>query len=549
MKTNILFINLPAISIKEFDKIIRHNSTIYQPISMPLGIMYISSYLKKNNISNINNIGILDYVSNVDQINKYKSVKEFILNIAKKNINFVPDILAFSLIFSASHPFFNLCVKILKSIYPHAIVIVGGTHATNCCNLLIKNKYVDYVLRGEGEIGFSEFIKQYSNSDYINVKGIYFKQNINNTKNLEITDYIVDLDCFPFPDWDLINMNKYITNKGRKKNIGNVSESKLASIVTTRGCPFMCTFCASHTVHGRNLRFRSVENIISEIKLLYNKYDVTLFIPEDDLFTAKEDRVIKLLSEVKSLKIPNLQLQFTNALSIHTLNKNIMDALIDTNMNIVYLAIESGSNYIQKYVIKKNVDLIKTKEIVKYLKSKGVIVRCYVILGFPTETKKQMYETINYVKSIGVDWCSFCIATPLLGTEMYNQFIELGYIKDNMNIWANTTFTERKFDTKEILAKELNELVYKANIDCNFINNTNKINGLYQKAINLYKDIVETYPFHIIGWYCMMECYKFMNDIKNVKQIKDKINKLIKDDKRANEMFIKYSNLMPEISK
>lgn len=514
---------------------------------MPLGIMYLSSYLQKQN--EIGNVEILDYVLNMKNITEYQKIEDFIREVAKKDVNYVPDILAVSLMFSASQQFFDLCINILKSMWPYATSIVGGVHATNCSKQIIENICVDYVARGEAEIAFSEFVKQYSNVEPIVVKGIYSKKNINSVSQLELCLYVEDLDNIPFPDWNLIKTDEYISEKGRKKNIGNAINSKIASIVTTRGCPFKCTFCSSHTVHGRKLRFRSVENIIAEIKLLYEKYGVTLFIPEDDLFTVKKERSKHLLTAIKSLNIPGLQLQFTNALSINTLDEQVMDELIDAGMRVTYLAIESGSQYVQKYIIKKNVNLKKAREVVKYLRDRGVIVRCYIILGFPSETREQMNETIEYVKSLNVDWCSFIVATPLIGSEMYNQFVQLGYIRDDIDTWSKAIFSERNFDTPEISALELNELIYRTNLECNFINNTNKVNRNYEKAITLYNDIVETYPFHIIGWYCIMECYKHLGDFEQVHRIYEKINNLIKYDKRAYEMFHKYNDLIPNFIK
>ena len=86
-------------------------------------------------------------------------------------------------------------------------------------------------------------------------------------------------------------MSEYVDEKGRKKSIGKATDSKLASFITTRGCPYKCTFCSSPTVHGKKLRYRSTENIIAEIKLLHEKYGATLFIPEDDLFYHEKKQV------------------------------------------------------------------------------------------------------------------------------------------------------------------------------------------------------------------------------------------------------------------
>jgi len=124
--------------------------------------------------------------------------------LALNQVSFAPDILAFSFIFSASHDFFALCLDELKTIWPEAKTVVGGFHATNCTRQVLENQNVDYVIRGEGEIPFSDFIKQFSTSGSIAVKGVYSKQSVVQTPSLVLADPITDLDRIPFPDWDLI---------------------------------------------------------------------------------------------------------------------------------------------------------------------------------------------------------------------------------------------------------------------------------------------------------------------------------------------------------
>lgn len=550
MKKNILFVNLPSMPFEDIASNLAGEDSYSQPISMPLGILYLSSYLKKHN--EFNNVGLLDYVLKICEIAKYKKMnapaklEEFIVNVAQRDAGFTPDILAFSLIFSTSHPFFIICNDLLRSLWPNAVSVVGGTHATNCTKRLLENKNVDYVVRGEGEIVFSEFIKQFSGNGPINIKGIYSKEKIASNSCLYLCDPCEQLDDLPFPDWELIDMEAYLKARGRKQEIGALGIKKIASIMTTRGCPFGCTFCSSRTVHGRVMRFRSTENVTEEIKILNKRYGVSLFIPEDDLFTANRKKVLKLLEALRGLNIPDFELQFPNALNVNTLSEEIIDGLIKAGMRIATIAIESGSEYVQKYIIKKNCNIKKAKEIIKYLKGKGIIVWCYFILGFPGETKEQMLETIEYAKSMGSDWCVFNLAIPLIGTEMYDTFIQAGCIKDDLESWSNSFFPKRTFDTNEILAGELEELAYRANLECNFINNRNKVDKNFGRAIEIYEDIVRAYPFHIIGLYCIMECKKQMGHHKEAERINKEMNILIKSDKRASKMYEKYKDLMPE---
>ncbi|MFC1709844.1 B12-binding domain-containing radical SAM protein, partial [Candidatus Omnitrophota bacterium] len=540
-----LFVNLPAIPFNDLLNYFKGQNFESESVSMSMGILYLSSFIKKNN--EVGKVRLLDYVSNIRNLNSFTTIDSFINEIAKKNVQFTPDIVAISLILSTSHEFFVTCINLLRVLWPKAVFIVGGTHATNCIKHLLMDENIDYVARGEGEIAFSHFITQFSSNKLIDVKGIYSKDNFSEEKPLEICDFVEDLDALPFPDWQLLKMKRYVKEKGRKRLFHDTMESKAATLITSRGCHFQCIFCTSRTVHGRRVRYRSVENVINEMGVLNKNYGVTLFIIEDDLFSGDKKRLLKFSERIKDLRINNLELQNPSGLSVATLDEQSIDALVDSGMKIFNIAIESGSEYVQKFLIKKNCDLKKAKRIVEYVKTKGLMVRCYFMLGFPNETKEMMEETVKYAKEIGSDWCIFSIAIPLIGSEMYEQFIKMGRIKDDISAWSASFFQERLFDTPEISAEKLKEYKYRVNLEINFIHNPNKENGRLERAIEIFKDVVLRHPYHIVAWYCILDCYRKMDDLKQVAFERKRILSLIKKDSRATAMFRKYEDLMPDL--
>jgi radical SAM superfamily enzyme YgiQ (UPF0313 family) len=530
---------MPTIPIDDIEKSITNESLRSQALSLPMGILYIASYLKKHNKCRV---GLIDYIAAFTKLAKYKNADDFITSVARQDAKFTPDVIAFSLLFSASYQFFERCLDILSRMWPKAVVIVGGTHATNTTKELLELKDVDYVIRGEAEISFSEFIKQLSCGENIKVKGIYSKKDT--SKELNISELVVELDKIPFPDWELVDIKTYITSSfNRGTGLGKKFPS--CTIVTTRGCPYQCTFCSSHTVHGYKMRYRSIENVITEINFLRKKYNIGTLLIEDDLFTVNRKRIFPLLREIKKTGISNIEIP--NGLYVNNLDEEIIDELISCGLRACSLAIESGSEYVQN-IIKKNCDLKKTKRLIDYFKNKGVIVKCFFIMGFPGETKEQMRETVDYIKLLKADWYVLQVATPLIGTEMYNQFLEMGCIQDNVTLWSKTLFDSRQFDTPQISADEINDLVYRTNLDCNFINNPNKMNGHFEKAVIIFEEVVSNYPFHIIAWHCLWECYKNLGYDQKAHQTETHIRKLIQTDKRASEMFAKYGDMIEERS-
>lgn len=546
---NILFVNLPTVPYEEMIKALKGEQYVSQILAMPMGILYLSAYLRQNNLVR-GEIGILDYILAMEELSKYGSVEEFIISKASESVRFTPDILAFSLIFSTSHAIFMVALDILKTFWPNACVVVGGTHATAATRPILENKNVNYVIRGEGEIAFSDFVSQYANSQPITIKGVYERVNGEMTDPPEITDVPDNLDSLPYPDWQLVDMKAYSVKKGSQREFGDREPHRVATIVTTRGCPNRCTFCAAHLVHGRKVRYRSVENVVGEVLSLYRNFGITLFIPEDDMFTVPKKRFIALMNALRHANIPGFEMQNQDGLSVNTLDNDVIDAMLSVGIRLFNLAVESGSQVVQKEIINKNVRLHRVREIIDYIRSKNgdAIVRCYFILGFFGETKEQMQETIEFAKGIEADWCIFSIATPLIGTEMHRQMLEAGFIEDNIDFWVRASFGQRCFDTPEISADELTDLSYQANLEVNFFGNINKKKGNYSKALGIFNDIVRLHPFHIVAWYCIMECHERLHNHKKATEARVKLYTLIRKDARSAEMYRKYGHLMPLIT-
>ncbi len=515
-------------------------------ISLPMGIMYLSSYIKKTLPAY--QVNLVDYRIDFLRINEYKTLDSFITEVAEKNLTSPPDILAFSVLVSSSHHFFKRSVTILKKMFPNATVIVGGFHATNFTKELLELPEIDFVFRGEGEYALTKFLSNYENGISEELEGV-ISRNTNLSLPLTKCTPIASMDENPMPDYDLVPMNLYSRINTRmviKKKEGQ--EVLSADIMTSLGCPFKCTFCSSRTVHGLAMRYKSVENVVAEVKYLYDNFGVTLFMPEDDLFTVHRTRTITLLRELRALKIPNFRMQFPVALAVNTLSYELIDELILSGMDVASLAIESGSEYTQKHIINKGVKLDKAIKWVDYLREKEIPVRTSFILGLPKETRAMMQESIDYAVKLGADWYDFFIATPLGGTVMCQEFIDMGYMPNDIDVISRGYYALRNFDTPEISAKDLSDLVYRANLHCNFVNNVNFRLGKWEKAQKLFEPIALKYPFHLIAHDCLWRCSQKLEGPEKAKVHIENMVNAIQADERASQMFAKYGDLLsPEV--
>lgn len=528
---SILFVNIPARPLVDVEAAFRGEAlfeSFEHDLSMPMGLLYLASYIRK--YSQVGRIGLVDYPLLLTQGRSFGSVEEFI-DSALKGVDFTPDIVAVTLNFTPAQEFFDLCVQRLRASFPRAVIMEGGNHATNTVPYQLQNQNVNCLMPGEGERSFSRLI---------NELGL---RSIASVRNGEVID---DLDTIPFPAWDLIDMEAYVT-RASKWEIGTGPDSRVACIVASRGCPFHCTFCSSHTVHGRKVRLRSIANIVAEVRELHHRYGVNVIMPWDDIFTMGRARTIELLRQLRALQIPGFQIQFQNGLSVHALDEEIIDALILTGMQMTALAIESGSEDVQRNFIKKRCDLAKARRLVSYMRDRGVFVRCLFILGFAGETRAQMQETIDYAKSLQADWCVFGIASPLVGSEMYDQWVKAGVIEDGPASWGTSSYGHRSFDTPEMSAEDLNALAYRANLECNFIHNPNLAEGRYERAAQLFRDILMKFPFHVIAWYCLMRCETLLGCKERAVSLELHIADTIGTNPLAREMYDKYRDLMPEL--
>ncbi len=507
--------------------------------SMPIGLLDISAYIRQNNPDV--EIKLLDIGKDLFKVYKeYNNTPPLTLTsfieLELSTIEFEPDIIGISILFSSAHNSSILIAEAVKEKWPEAIVVCGGNHATNHCHNLLSNNSIDYVIRGEGELSFAEFVNKVQNNEkHFEIQGLTSRSSMNMDSSNNVSPMIQNLDDLSMPAFDLLDIDFY------RKTVGG-------SLMFTRGCPFQCTFCASHTVHGRELRIKSNEKILEVFHHLINDLNFNKIVIEDDAFAVKRDKFLALAEKLSSL-FTSIKFFLPQGLSVAIMDEQIIDAMISMGIDEASLAIESGSPYVQKNIIKKNVSLSKAKQVLEYLRSKDFSIYVNFILGFPAETRELMQETIDFMKTIDVDWVYIFHALPLPGSEMYRELVASGTIDPNNYDWDGVRLGRRNFDTPEITAEALERLVYDTNIDINFFNNSNLKNGRYQRALEIFdRFIVEPYPFHIVGRYCRALANLGMHKEDAAVADFEECKKWIFTNSESKRLFKRYHEKMPLLS-
>ncbi len=555
--TNILFINMPTLTVKQ----IMGHSTSRQIKAFPFGILYLSAVLKEQ--KHKGEIGCVDYLPIAHDIFRSDLDGTIRSEALKAASSWTPDILAFSFSMSSSWEFFNHSLPIIKEIWPEATIIVGGMHASNTVEHLLNNHdhMVDFVIAGEAEKAFPHLVEFLAsgNSNFI-ISGVHARKQIDRNDCDEkpvVTSFMeMDVNEIPFPDYSLIDVSHYSGEESAGKHLfwdeinADSAQQRDASLFTSRGCPYHCTFCAAWTIHGRKMRLREPENVVAEMQLLNKEYGINHFHIYDDLPLVNKKRCDALLGAMSQSGIKNQKISFTQTFYVNTTSEDTIDAVIEyTNIPTISFAVESATRTMQKQ-IRKHVKLEKAAKLIKYAQSRGLIVTINIILGFPNETRELMQETVDEVKNyLQPNWTQYHIATPIVGTPMYDSFVEAGCIEDGPSSWMETLTNSRYFDSPWIGKDELNDFRYRANLDSNFVHNYDLQIGNYEHALSTFGAVVKLYPFQIYALNGMRNAHIGMGELDKADELRKRIRNAVFTDERAADHLIKYGDMFPEVLK
>ena len=285
-------------------------------------------------------------------------------------------------------------------------IILIGPHGTSTPNYF--ENYADYIVIGEPEITVKELVSSLSKRRSVRkVKGLHYKEG-RKFITTPPRPLISDLDSLPFPDRSLIKNEKYY-NPICKNN-------PFTAILTSRGCPYQCTFCYKG-VYGSKWRKRSAENVVKELIEIREKYGIKEVWFRDDLFLLDKERVIKICEGIIKNK---LDISWSCASRVDNLDFSTLKKMKEAGCYVLSFGIESGSEEILRR-IKKGITLEKVKEVVRWCKKLDIRTRGYFIIGFPGETAETINKTLKFAKELDLDYFMLSIMTPYPNTEIYNE--------------------------------------------------------------------------------------------------------------------------------
>lgn len=359
------------------------------------------------------------------------------------------DIVGINCLYSGLFPVVVHLAKHIKLLNPKIKVVIGGIHPTIYAKEIL-NQYkdiIDYVVIGEGESSFVKLLNCLAADDLSGIScidGLGYLKNSQAVINPK-SSYVENLDELPFPAVDLLNIEDYYTDTSGWHSPKGFDIKTPVPIITSRSCPNMCNFCSMHLVHGKKIRYRSVENAVEEIKMYINNYGLNYFNITDDNLTINKERVIKLMNLIVKEKL-NIQFSTENGVYVNTLDEEVLDAMSNAGLARLHLAFETGSDYIRTKVIGKNLLNKKIDELKNILikdKYNHIYLVGYFVIGFPEETEETLNETYKLITSFPLDNYSLFYAIPFPGTRLYNQCLR------------ERLFTEKYFYDPDLLVKQV----------------------------------------------------------------------------------------------
>lgn len=373
----------------------------------PLGLAYIASVLRNAGYHvNLLDNQILGLHNN--------SLKNEIKKIA-------PDVVLLSSM-TPLWPGLIALSKLVKDVSSQIIIGVGGPHLSAYPQESLLNKSFDFGVYGEGENTILEVLKAVQEDRELDgIKGCIFRKNGNVVVNAP-REVIDELDSISFPAVDLLPYKNYFALS---------VNHPFFTMITSRGCPYTCKFCFQGYL-GR-YRIRSPENVVEEMELLVNKYKIREIIIFDETFAIEEKRAIKICELIRE---KGIKTTWDIRTRVDLLNDKILNVLKNAGCCRIHLGIESGSQEILCKMGKK-ITPSEITEKVNLARKFGFELRGYFMLAYPGETQRSISRTLEFAKSLSLDWASFTITIGLPETEIYKEALKEGYFR--VDYWREYT--------------------------------------------------------------------------------------------------------------
>ena len=394
---------------------------------LPIGLAYLAAVLEENGFE----VKIIDCQGMDFDHEKLKS----------EIIAFEPDLVGITsiapLIRSAL-----LSAAAAKEAFPDVAVVLGGPHATFMDEqILSEEKNVDIVVRGEGEQTLLELAQNLGETSKLGkIDGITFRSSKGVIRTID-RSFFQDLDEFPRPAYHHFNLEKY-----------RVFGRRMLPVITSRGCPFQCSFCVATRMFGKAYRLRKPKNVVDELAWLKDEHNAEAFTFYDDTLTFDKKRLFEICEGIKSREIG---IPWDCQTRVDQVSREILAEMKAAGCQQVFFGVESGCQQVLDSVNKRT-SIEQNEKAIKLAKEAGLFVTISLIIGYPGETKDTLKQTLDFVRRTKPDDAYVCVATPYPGTELRAVVEKKGWkMSPNWDLYDTMTPV---FENPDLTSEEIRKI-------------------------------------------------------------------------------------------
>lgn len=391
-----------------------------------LGIGYLSACAKKAGIESV----IIDGVKT--------ELKESVL--IRQIIEENPDWVCITCLSAYFEEVKSLSLKIKEMGFK---VVIGGVHPTFMPYMTLVETKADYVICGEGEIVIPKLLLQGNNQG---LKGVYSLNELKDENTpFEKAERVNNLDDLPFPDWEQMQPATY-----PHAPMGMVAKSyPLAVMMSSRGCPYGCVYCAGSNFYDRKVRFRSAENVVAEMKLLKEKYGVKEIQFMDDNLILKREHAVDICNLILKEKLDVIW-SCPNGIRADSLDYELASLMKKAGCYLVTIGVESANPQILKN-INKGETIETIEKAIKAAHKAGLIINGAFVLALPGDTMETMRETIDFAKRMPLDRAFFTLMDVLPGCEIWLKHNEKYKNFQTKTSYAKPTIIPEKMTEEDLI--------------------------------------------------------------------------------------------------
>jgi anaerobic magnesium-protoporphyrin IX monomethyl ester cyclase len=409
--------------------IVSSKGAMSDPVVPPIGLGYLAAVLLKEGVD----VHVIDATIG-DVANQVTACDGFVLHgldVAEtvKRVPIETNVIGISCMFSQDWLSAKALIRALRTRFPAAMIVVGGEHATALSEGCLRQcPEIDVIVRGEGEETLAELVFTFEDRARLSeIAGVAYLDDSNRYVQTPARDRITKVNEIPWPAWHLFPMEAYLSTT----NAFGANRGRSMGVIATRGCPYECTFCSNPRMYGRQWLAREPDDVLDEIERYIRDYSVDNIDFFDLTMVLKRQWILDFCRKAEERGL-TFTWQLPSGTRSEAIDEDVSRALYRTGCRNVAYAPESGSEETLR-LVKKKVNLERLTESIRIALKNRLIVRVNLIIGFPHETHRHVWQTLLFVWKlafVGVHDVGVYQFSPYPGTELFDSLRASGKIPE-----------------------------------------------------------------------------------------------------------------------